>query len=121
MGGNATYTRLDRTENGDGLEDGFNTPRWAYNLSLGNERAVGNFGFGINYRWQQHYYSQTFLVNGDVPAYNTLDAQISYAVPAPELRFKLGASNLLNNYYVSYLGGPSVGGLYYLAVTYSMK
>ena len=121
LGGNATYTRLDRTENGDGLEDGFNTPRWAYNLSLGNEKAVGNFGFGINYRWQQHYYSQTFLVNGDVPAYNTLDAQISYAVPAPELRFKLGASNLLNNYYVSYLGGPSVGGLYYLAVTYSMK
>ncbi|TPG62441.1 TonB-dependent receptor [Hymenobacter nivis] len=121
VGANTTYTRLDRTENGDGLEDGFNTPRWAYNLSLGNERAVGNFGFGLNYRWQQHYYSQTFLVNGDVPAYNSLDAQVTYAVPAPNLRFKLGASNVLNNYYVTYLGGPSVGGLYYLAVTYSVK
>ena len=121
LGANATFARLDRTENGDGLEDGFNTPRWAYNLSLGNEKAVGNFGFGVNYRWQQHYYSQTFLVNGDVPAYNTLDAQVTYAVPAPDLRFKLGASNLLNNYYVTYLGGPSVGGLYYLAVTYSVK
>ena len=121
VGANTTYTRLDRTENGDGLEDGFNTPRWAYNLSLGNEKAIGNFGFGLNYRWQQHYYSQTFLVNGDVPAYNSLDAQVTYAVPAPNLRFKLGASNVLNNYYVTYLGGPSVGGLYYLAVTYSMK
>ena len=121
VGANTTYTHLDRTENGDGLEDGFNTPRWAYNLSLGDEKAIGNFGFGLNFRWQQHYYSQTFLVNGDVPAYHSLDAQVTYAVPAPNLRFKLGASNVLNNYYVTYLGGPSVGGLYYLAVTYSMK
>ncbi|MDF7811993.1 TonB-dependent receptor [Hymenobacter sp. YC55] len=119
-GGSVTYTRLDRTESGDGLEDGFNTPRWAYNLSLGNENAYKNFGFGVNYRWQARYYSQTFLVNGYVPAYHTLDAQVSYTAAAPNLRFKLGASNLLNEYYVSYLGGPSVGGLYYLAVTYGL-
>ncbi|UOQ64657.1 TonB-dependent receptor [Hymenobacter volaticus] len=119
-GGSVTYTRLDRTESGDGLEDGFNTPRWAYNLSVGNENAYKNFGFGVNYRWQARYYSQTFLVNGYVPAYHTLDAQVSYTVAAPNLRFKLGASNLLNEYYVSYLGGPSVGGLYYLAVTYGL-
>ena len=120
-GANATYTRLARTDNGDGLEDGFNTPRWAYNLSLGNESVFKHVGFGLNYRWQQGYYSQTFLVSGNVPAYHTLDAQLSYAVPAPNLRFKLGASNVLNEYYVSYLGGPSVGGLYYLAVTYAVK
>lgn len=121
IGANTTYTRLDRIDNGDGLEDGFNTPRWACNLSLGNENAFKNVGFGLNYRWQQGYYSQTFLVNGNVPAYHTLDAQLSYTVPAPNLRFKLGASNALNQYYVTYLGGPSVGGLYYLAVTYAVK
>ncbi|GAA3978938.1 TonB-dependent receptor [Hymenobacter antarcticus] len=120
VGANTTYTRLARTESGDGLEDGFNTPRWAYNLSLSNENAYQNFGFGLNYRWQQGYYSQTFLVNGTVAAYHTLDAQISYTVPKPNLRIKLGASNVLNDYYVSYLGGPSVGGLYYLAVTYGL-
>ena len=121
VGANTTYTRLARTDNGDGLEDGFNTPRWAYNLSLGNENAYKNVGFGLNYRWQQGYYSQTFLVNGNVPAYYSLDAQLSYTVPPPNLRFKLGASNVLNQYYVSYLGGPSVGGLYYLAITYAVK
>ena len=31
-----------------------------------------------------------------------------------------GATNVLNQYYVTYLGGPSVGGLYYLAVTYGL-
>ncbi|MDO7853606.1 TonB-dependent receptor [Hymenobacter sp. CA1UV-4] len=120
-GANTTYTRLDRTATSDGLEDGFNTPRWAYNLSLANENAYKRLGFGLNHRWQQGYYSQTFLVNGEVAAYHTLDAQLSYTVPAPNLRFKLGASNVLNQYYVSYLGGPSVGGLYYLTVTYEVK
>ncbi|GAB3295373.1 TonB-dependent receptor [Hymenobacter tenuis] len=119
-GASITYSRLYRTESGDGLEDGFNTPRWAYNLSLGNEKVVKNFGFGLNYRWQAKYHSQTFLVTGTVPAYHTLDAQLSYTVPSPNLRLKLGASNLLNHYYVSYLGGPSVGGLYYLSVTYGL-
>ena len=116
-GTNVTYAHLDRTANGDGLEDGFNTPRWAYNLSLGNENAYKNFGFGLNYRWQARYYSQTFLVNGYVPAYGNLDAQLSYTVPTPNLRFKLGATNVLNQYYYSFLGGPSIGGLYYLSVT----
>jgi iron complex outermembrane receptor protein len=119
-GASTTYARLRRTESGDGLEDGFNTPRWAANLSLGNENVAHNFGFGLNYHWQQRYYSQTFLVTGYVPAYGTLDAQLSYRLPAPNLRLKLGASNVLNQYYVSYLGGPGVGGLYYLQLTYGL-
>ena len=120
LGGNATYTRLDRTENGDGLEDGFNTPQWVYNLSVGNENAYRNFGFGVNFRHQVSYYSQTFLVVGSVPAYSSLDAQVSYAAPAAKMRYKLGATNLINNYYVTYLGGPSVGGLYYLTVQFGL-
>ncbi|GAA3930597.1 TonB-dependent receptor [Hymenobacter algoricola] len=116
-GASATSARLARTESGDGLEDGFNTPRWLYTMSLGNEDAYRGLGFGLSYRWQQRYYSQTFLVSGFVPAYRTLDAQLSYALPRPDLRFKLGATNVLNQYYVTYLGGPAVGGLYYLSVT----
>ncbi|SHJ27914.1 iron complex outermembrane recepter protein [Hymenobacter daecheongensis DSM 21074] len=114
----ATYARLARTESGDGLEDGFNTPRWMYTAGLGNEDAWRGFGFALAYRWQQRYYSQTFLVSGEVPSYHTLDAQLSYAPPQQLLRLKLGATNVLNRYYVSYLGGPSVGGLYYMSVTY---
>ncbi|AMR29800.1 TonB-dependent receptor [Hymenobacter psoromatis] len=119
-GANATYTRLDRTENGDGLEDGFNTPQWLYNLSFANENAYKNVGFGLNFRHQVSYYSQTFLVNGSVPAFSSLDAQLSYYIPEAQVRLKLGASNVLNKYYVTYLGGPSVGGLYYLTVAYGL-
>lgn len=120
-GANVTHARLRRTDSGDRLEDGFNTPRWMYNLSLGHDKLPHSLGFGLNYRWQQRYYSQTFLVTGYVPAYGTLDAQLSLAVPRPDLRFKLGATNLLNRYYESFLGGPSVGGLYYLTVTYGLN
>ncbi|WP_078063146.1 TonB-dependent receptor [Solirubrum puertoriconensis] len=120
-GANVTYARLDRAESGDGLEDGFNTPRWMYNLNLGNENAYRGLGFGINYRWQASYYSQTFLVTGTVPAYATLDAQLSYHLTKPNVRLKVGATNLLNRYYESFLGGPSVGGLYYAAVSYGLN
>ncbi|UOQ71353.1 TonB-dependent receptor plug domain-containing protein [Hymenobacter cellulosilyticus] len=120
-GANATYARLARTESGDGLEDGFNTPRWLLNLSLGHEKLYRRLGGGLSYHWQQHYYSQTFLVSGEVPAYHSLDAQLTYTVPQPQLRLKLGATNVLNHYYTSFLGGPSVGGLYYLALTYTVK
>ncbi|MCB2379601.1 TonB-dependent receptor, partial [Hymenobacter sp. BT635] len=120
-GANATYARLARTESGDGLEDGFNTPRWLLNLSLGHEKLYRQLGGSLGYHWQQGYYSQTFLVSGRVPAYHSLDAQLSYTVARPALRFKLGATNVLNRYYTSFLGGPGVGGLYYLAVTCSVK
>ncbi len=119
-GASTTYARLDRTESSDGLEAGFNTPRWSYNLNLGHENVYRHLGFGFNYRWQTSYFSETFLVSGTVPAYGTLDAQLSYHLPAPNLRLKLGASNVRNTYYVSYLGGPSVGGLYYVQVTYGL-
>ncbi|MBT2558213.1 TonB-dependent receptor [Hymenobacter sp. ISL-91] len=119
-GTSTTYARLDRTEAADGLEAGFNTPRWSYNLNLGHENVYRRLGFGLNYRWQTAYFSETFLVSGTVPAYGTLDAQLSYHLPTPNLRFKLGASNVLNRYYVGYLGGPSMGGLYYAQLTYGL-
>lgn len=119
-GASATYARLARTEAADGLEAGFNTPRWSCNLNLGHENVYRHLGFGLNYRWQTSYFSETFLVSGTVPAYGTLDAQLSYHLPAPNLRLKLGASNVLNHTYVSYLGGPGVGGLYYLQLTYGL-
>jgi iron complex outermembrane receptor protein len=32
---------------------------------------------------------------------------------------KIGASNLLNTYYYSFIGGPSIGGFYYVNVMYA--
>ncbi len=107
--GNLSLAQLKRRGVQDGLEDGFNTPEWILNLMLGKQDLVPRLDAGINWHWQSGYYWQSFLVNGPVPAYSTFDAQISYRVPSAKLRFKAGASNLLNRRYVSSLGGPSIG------------
>jgi outer membrane receptor for ferrienterochelin and colicin len=113
--GNLTYSRLARTEGSDGFEDGFNTPKWITNFSIGNDKVYHSLGFMVTYRWQSSYYWQSFLVNGNVPAYQTVDAQIS--CQWNNVRLKVGGTNILNHYYHSFLGGPSVGGLYYTSIT----
>ena len=117
IGANVSYASLDKKTSNDGLEDSFNTPKWMTNISVSNPHLYKNFGAGITYRWQRSYYWQSFLVNGQVPAYHTFDMQVNYAFTKPQLGLKLGASNLFNKYYYSFLGGPHVGGFYYLTLT----
>ncbi|MBE7174160.1 MAG: TonB-dependent receptor [Williamsia sp.] len=120
LSGNATLAKLDRTDQKDGLEDGFNTPRWIYNLSFGNPSVMSHVGFQLNYRHQVSYLWQSSLATGNVPAYSTLDAQVQYSAPKNWLGIKLGATNLLNKYYYSFIGGPSIGGFYYCTTTVNL-
>jgi iron complex outermembrane receptor protein len=59
-------------------------------------------------------------VNGNVSAYASLDAHLFHPLWKDKVIVKLGATNLFNNYYRSILGGPSVGGQYYLALRFGM-
>jgi outer membrane receptor protein involved in Fe transport len=120
MAGNVTYSKLDRTTNNDGLEDGFNTPEWIYNVSFGADRLYGILGFNVSYKYQSSYYSQTFLVNGTVKSYGNTDAQVNCDVLNHKLNLKIGGSNVFNKYYYSYLGGPSIGAFYYTTFTYHL-
>jgi outer membrane receptor protein involved in Fe transport len=117
VGGNITFSKLDRTDQEDGLEDAFNTPTWIYNLTFGTPSLFNHFGFQVNYRRQSSYLWQSSLATGTVPAYSTTDAQIQYNSDKNKLSIKLGATNLLNRYYYSFIGGPAVGGLYYCTTT----
>ena len=116
---NLTYAKLQRSSNNDGLEDGFNTPEWIINLSLMNDNIYKDFGFNITYRWQSNYYWQSFLVNGNVQAFQTIDAQLSKQID--KLNLKIGGSNIFNGYYQSFLGGPSIGGFYYVSVVHHIS
>ncbi len=120
LNANSTFAKLRKSSNEDGLEDGFNTPQWTVNLSLSKEEVLKHTGAGISWKWQDAYYWQSFLVNGNVPAYSSLDAQVSYTIPQLRSRIRLGATNLLNKYYYSFLGGPAVGGMYYITVQYGL-
>ncbi|MBO9702753.1 MAG: TonB-dependent receptor [Sporocytophaga sp.] len=120
IGGNVTFAKLYRRDQQDGLEDGFNTPKWMYNISLGNPRMYKSLGFNINYRNQSGFLWQSALATGTVPSYSTVDAQAQYNLMRECLNIKLGGTNIFNKYYYTFLGGPSVGAFYYIAATINL-
>ena len=104
-------------EQGNTLFD-FNTPEHKVNINFGNRNLFKNFGFNMTYRYQTKFRWESSFAQGDVPAYNTLDAQVSYKLSSLKSVLKLGASNLSNKYYIQSLGGPSIGAIYYLSITF---
>ncbi len=118
IAGNASFNKLQSKHSDDIFVTGFNTPILSTNLSFGNREIIKNFGFNVIYKWQQGFLWESPLVTGSVPAIHTFDAQVSLRVPQYKANFKLGATDLLNRRYIQYAGGPTLGGLYYLAVTF---
>lgn len=121
LSANGSYQTLQKTSENDGLEDGFNTPQYIINTSINGIDIYKKLGFNITCKYQSAYYWQSFLINGDVPSVFNVDCMLRYNFHAPEIEVKLGASNVLNKYYYSILGGPQIGGLFYTTLTYSIK
>ncbi|MBP6431946.1 MAG: TonB-dependent receptor [Ferruginibacter sp.] len=100
----------------------FNAPKYKTNLSLGNT----GFGFqkrlsaSVGYRWQQGFYYQGDFANGQLPDVHVVDAQVSYKLPKTKSILKVGANNLLNQYYYNAIGNSQVGGLYYVSFGFNV-
>jgi outer membrane receptor protein involved in Fe transport len=121
ISGNLTFSQLTKKNNNDGLEDGFNTPRWAYHVSFGNPDIYKKIGFAIALRHQVSFLWESALATGIVPAYTTIDAQINLDIFKEHLHLKIGATNLTNRYYYSYIGGSGIGGFYYSTFTFNLE
>jgi outer membrane receptor protein involved in Fe transport len=117
VGANSTYAKLSRKAQSDGLEDGFNTPEWTYNLFIASPKIYKSIGFSVNYRQQASYLWQSALAAGNVNGYSTLDCQLTANLLNDGLQLKLGATNLTNQYYYSLTGSPAIGSFYYVAAT----
>lgn len=96
----------------------FNTPENKFTVGIGNRKVTKNFGFNINFRWQEKFLWQSDFGSWNVPEFGVLDAQLSYKVPSIKTIFKLGGTNLAGNDYRTNLGGPFVGQQYYLSLTF---
>jgi len=118
IAGNVSYAKLDKISRKDnGLETPFNTPNFITNLSLSNREIVKNVGFNISWHWQNSFDWKSQLANGTVAAYHTVDAQVTYKVPSAFSTIKIGGTNIFNTRYYQYVGGPTLGSFYYVAVT----
>ncbi len=117
LGGNYNWNKLI-----GGFPEGtlaeFNTPEHKFNVNFGNRKVVDNLGFNVTYRWQSSFEWQSSFAIGNVPSYSTVDAQVSYRLKDLKSIVKLGGSNLLGNYYIQSLGGPNIGAIYYISITF---
>ena len=121
ISGNLSYNDLVAQTVSDVFVTGFNTPKWSANVQFGNRELFKNFGFNVVWKWQDSYTWQSPLATGTVASFNTFDAQVSYKFEKIRTLAKLGASNVLNTRYVQYAAGPTIGGLYYLSLTYDFN
>ncbi|GAB4028731.1 carboxypeptidase-like regulatory domain-containing protein [Spirosoma gilvum] len=98
----------------------FNTPENRYNISLNNPHITDRLGATLTYRWTDRVWWEQGITAGDVwlPAWSSLDAQISYKVPAYKTVVKVGGTNLLNTYYTQGYGLARIGGMYYVSLTF---
>ena len=117
LSGNANYNKIKKISNPDLFITGFNTPDWTTNLSFGNRAISRNLGFNIVWKWQNSFLWESPLVTGKIGAINNVDAQVTLRVPKYNATIKLGGTNVLNNRTIQYAGGPTIGALYYVAIT----
>ncbi len=98
----------------------FNTPKYRYNIGLRNSDLRKGVGFDLQWRWQDKVYWEGTFGTGEIPSFGTLDAQLSYKLPAIKSMIKIGGSNFLNHYYRSAFGNPDVGAIYYVSFGYNV-
>ncbi|MEM8969895.1 MAG: TonB-dependent receptor, partial [Bacteroidota bacterium] len=120
LGGNVAFNQL--LDQDDLIEQGFqaqyNTPEWRYNIRFANRKLTDNLGFNLVWRWQDAFLWESSFGQGIIPAFQTLDAQVSYKLPSLKSIVKLGGSNVLNERYTTSFGNPRMGAIYYVSITF---
>lgn len=120
LGGNYNWNSLSNAEQlaADGFLAEFNTPEHKYNVTFGNRKVTDKLGFNVAYRWQDQFLWESSFAQGIVPAIGTVDAQVSYRLKDLKSVIKVGGSNLTNERYVLNYGGPTLGAIYYISLTF---
>ncbi len=116
------YSSDDIGDVKQGFYSYFNSPKNRVNLSIANS-AFGKrklYGFNLTYRYQDAFNYQGDFTSGDVPSVQTVDAQFSLKLPSTKTIVKVGANNLLNQYYRNATGNSVVGGLYYVSFGFNL-
>ncbi|MFZ4056575.1 MAG: TonB-dependent receptor [Ferruginibacter sp.] len=117
LSGNFNFNDIRATTKSDIFLTAFNTPKFSTNLSFGNREIIRNIGFNVVWRWQDAFLWESPLAVGKVNAFSTIDAQVTFKLPRYKSSIKIGGANLFNHRYIQYAAGPTIGALYYVAVT----
>ncbi len=116
--GNYTYSTFSVEDPNPDFEAGFNMPEHKIVAGLANRKAFKNFGFDVNYRWQSEFFWENSFAFGDIPAFGVLNLQASYTLPKIKTIVKAGGTNAFGKDYRTNAGGPWVGQMYYVSLTF---
>ena len=118
LGFNYSYAKFEEAGGSDpDFEAGFNTPEHKVKVQFGKTDLFNNFGFNVNYRWQDEFLWQSSFYDGMVDARSVVDAQINYTIPSMSSVVKLGGANLGGKEYFSAPGVGATGSQFYLSWT----
>lgn len=118
---------IDQDKIPTGFVTFFNTPKYRYNITFGNRNVAGTgIGFNVVYRAQDSFLWESSFANTEatgrqqtiIPAYSTLDAQVSKKLSGIKSILKVGGTNLTGKLYTQSWGNPSVGSMYYISLTF---
>ena len=127
ISGNYSWNRLNKTFDDDPIIPAYNTPEHKFNIGLSGRdvpiriggKTYNNFGFNINYKWIEGFlFEGSPQFTGFIPTYDLLDAQVNYEFDKINTTLKVGASNILDNQQFQTYGGPRIGRLAYVSITY---
>ncbi len=123
---NYSWNKLVSGED-DPIIPAFNTPEHKVNLGISARELNTNFGLfrlknwglGANYRWVEGFiFEGSPQFTGFVPSYYMVDAAVNAYFREINTTVKIGASNITNNAVFTAYGGPFVGRLAYISLTY---
>lgn len=118
LSANYTYAKLDFDVSANpNVRTNFNTPEHKVKASFGKTELFKNFGFNVSWRWSDNYFWEANFGDGEVPAFNVIDAQINYSISNLNSTFKAGVTNLLQDEYFTAFGTGFIGSQYYLSWT----
>ena len=91
-----------------------------YSFTFSNREVFNNFGFSASLRFQDDFMYESTFANMMIPAYGTFDAQVNYKIESIKTIVKVGGNHIGidNNDYRSRPGGPFVGKLFYVSLTF---
>jgi iron complex outermembrane receptor protein len=117
LNGHYTYSSYSGQQDPNFIA-GFNTPTNRFGIGIGSSEITRNFGFNINYRYQESFLWESLYGTDEMPAYGILNAQINYKIPSMKTIIKLGGSNLGGGDYRTSFGSPFVGQVYYISLVF---
>jgi len=120
--GNYSWNRLN-SEIDDPIIPAFNTPEHKFNFGFSG-RGISinrrqNLGFSVNYKWMEGFiFEGSPQFTGPIDSYGLMDVQLNTELIRLNTTIKLGASNVLNNKVFHTYGGPKIGRMAYISLTY---